>query len=317
MLKIIFFIILILIWMFFMFKNIYNYIFVNDNHENNYIKVYISSYTFINSISWGKLLNPELPIRFTDNKYDCNIILVVNGPDKNDIQFVNDNKNKTIITYMESYLKKDKDDDEKYLSVWSLDKAPNNFEWYFPKTYHEVKKDVPIESKMYGNIISVVLSSIYQLEGHKKRIDFIKFLEKEYSDKINLHIYGRDNEFNFKNYIGPLKDDDKSNALLPYKYHFNCENTLDVENYITEKFVDAILCENYIFYGGPKNIKNVYNDNCYSLLDMDDFEKSAQIIVKMIENNTWNEYLKSIRKLKKYILDTKTLSIRILNDIQK
>lgn len=292
------------------------FIFFTKIVTTDYIRVYLSSYMFENDECkkrWEHLLNPELPIRFTYIIDDCDIIFIVNGPNEEDEEYINQNPKKCIITFMESYLGK-KPSDNKYLSVWDFHSEPNNFEWYFPMEFNNVKKQVFKESKIHGNTISIIVSSLYELEGHKKRIDFIKYLEDNYSDKIKLHIYGKDNAHNFKNYIGPLVNNDKSNALIPYKYHFNCENTF-VDGYITEKFTDGILCENYIFYGGPKNVHDFYNKECYTLLDMNDFETSANLIIKIIENNEWNKKIHSIRKLKQYILDTKTLSVRILNEL--
>lgn len=280
-------------------------------------KVYISGHMFTNqewNSMWGKMLNPSLPIVFTTHRNDANIILVINQPHPTDVEFVNSNKGKTIIAHMEYYLER-VPDPENYLDVWTHDRALNNVEWFFPATYDQVKQTVPTTTKTKGNVVSVVLSSNYTLDGHKKRIDFVKYLEDHYPE-IELDIYGRDNDFGFKNYQGVLPNDDKSEALYPYKYHFNCENAF-VDNYITEKFTDGILCETYLFYGGPTNVLDVYPTTAYSLLDMDNFDASAQAIKNKIQSDAYECELENIRALKDYILTWYSLSPRLARVIQE
>lgn len=302
--------IIFIIFSLYLFRCIYYH---KENLE--YVKVYPTGHFDTTDKwikSWEKMLDPSLPVSFTNKKDDATIILVINTPKDCDKEFVKNNKHKTIICQMEPWLI-EIDDPENYLDIWFHDRALNNVEWYFPATFDCVKKDIPIQEKTKDNTISVVLSSNYSLDGHKKRIDFIKYLENHH-ENIKLDIYSATNDFNFKNYKGPI--DDKSSAMIPYKYHFNCENTF-TNNYITEKFTDGILCENYLFYGGAPNINNVYPGSSYTLLDMNDFEKSAQMIIDCINDNVFDRELDNIRKLKQYILNTYTLSPRILKVVEQ
>lgn len=110
-----------------------------------------------------------------------------------------------------------------------------------------------------GDRISVVISSKYDLEGHKKRIDFIKYLEK-YSQ-------------------------------------------LELD----------ILCETFLFYGGPSNVLNIYPQYGYQLLDMDNFEKSMNIMENCISKNVFN--LENIRAIKNTILYKNSFSPRIMKTL--
>lgn len=261
---------------------------------------------------WEKMLDLNLPIRFTTNSY-CDIIFVINEPHELDIDFVNKNKYKTIVAHMEPtpYLNEQEDiDSTNYLDTWIHKNTLNNIEWFFPITFSQIKNPVYLTEKTMGDRISIVISSKYDLEGHKKRIKFIKYLEK--NSNLKLDIYGADNKFKFKNYKGKVPDDDKSKVLIPYKYHFNCENYF-IDNYITEKFTDSMLCETFLFYGGPSNVLNIYPQYGYQLLDMDDFEKSMNIMENCISNDVFN--LKNIREIKHAILYQNSISYRIMKTI--
>lgn len=271
------------------------------------IKLYISSIAADLRTAWRKMLHPGLPVVFAPSIEEADVILVVNGAETPHADYINKNKNKTIIAKMEpddQHVEGESD----YLAVWNVKNGLNGTDWFFPASYSEIAQDIPPSRVTQGDAVSVVMSSKYYFPGHKKRIDFIKYLEKYHPD-IDLHIYGADNTFKFKKYKGPV--DDKSDALIPYKYHFNCENSF-INNYITEKFTDAILCETFNFYGGPPNTVDFYNPAAYELLDMDDFEGSALKIANGIKTDKWGTQLQEIRAVKKDVLENKSLSPRIL-----
>ena len=46
---------------------------------------------------WEQMLDPYLPVKFTTNSYNCDVIFVINKPHTTDMQFVSENKYKTII----------------------------------------------------------------------------------------------------------------------------------------------------------------------------------------------------------------------------
>lgn len=301
--------IIILILIAILFLIIRNFTFNNTR----YINIFLTGNSFISEEwvkKWEKMLDPSLPIRFTTTSSYCDVIFVINEPHKMDTDFVYKNKHKTIIAHMEPvpYLSTQEiDSPEQYLGVWTHKNTLNNVEWFFPMTFSQISKPISLKEKIMGDKISIVISSKYDLEGHKKRIDFIKFIEK--NSNLELDIYGATNEFDFKNYKGQVPDNDKSKVLIPYKYHFNCENYF-IDNYITEKFNDAILCETFLFYGGPSNVVNIYPQHGYQLLDMNDFEKSMKMIENCISKNAFN--LKNIREIKDIILYKNSFSHRIM-----
>lgn len=151
------------------------------------------------------------------------------------------------------------------------------------------------------DVVSSMCSSKYFDEGHIARIDFLKFLEQK--GDVKLDIYSWDNQHNFKNYRGPMNQYvDKSKGYTPYKYYFMVENNYE-ENFITEKIWEPILCETLVFYYGCPNVCDYIDPEAYVQLDMNDFEKSYQIIKRAIEEDWWSKRIETIRREKKKILD--------------
>ena len=177
--------------------------------------------------------------------------------------------------------------------------AYNNNEWHIGKSYKELL-EIKIE-KTFQSEISTVLSDKYIDTGHIHRIDFVKFLERK---NVPIHVYGG-NKFNWKDYKGTLPYHKKDEGLFPYKYTFNAENN-SIENYYTEKIIDAILSECLIFYWGCSNISNYIDERAYVKLNMDNFEESLEIINKAIEEDWWSKRIEYIRNAK----------LKILNELQ-
>jgi hypothetical protein len=74
-------------------------------------------------------------------------------------------------------------------------------------------------------------------------------------------------------------------------------------NFITEKLWEPILCESLCFYYGCPNVGDYIDSRAFVLLDMNDFEKSYQIIKKAIQEDWWSDRINIIRKEKQKILN--------------
>ena len=171
----------------------------------------------------------------------------------------------------------------------------NNIEWWIDKTYYQLSTEQINKTKL----ISSITSDLYIQYGHKKRVDFLKFLENK---DFKLDLFGRSNKFKLKNYKGELPGQIKDNGILPYKYTIACENSSEL-NYFTEKIVDAILGECLCFYWGCPNLSDYIDKMAYIQLDMNDFDKSFNIIVNAIETNEWEKRINIIQKEKYKILN--------------
>ncbi len=194
----------------------------------------------------------------------------------------------------------------------------NNNEWHLGSNWSKLStnSDELFLGKKDG--FSTVVSSLYEMDGHKKRIDFMKHVEKNWSSlgcQGPLDIFGRDNKHEFKNYRGSLVSHNKDLGLFPYKYTFISENC-ELENYFTEKIIDPILAETLCFYWGCPNLSDFIDPQAFIVLDLEDFDASLKIIKSSIENNEWEKRLPIIRKEKKKLLDHYSFFPRIEGIIQ-
>jgi len=174
----------------------------------------------------------------------------------------------------------------------------NSVEWHLSKTYSELLT-MKIEKT---KILSSVTSSEFRLPGHIKRINLLAHFV---SNKLEFDLYGKTNVFGFKNYVGSLPFYAKDDGIFPYKYTIACENA-SVENYFTEKIVDAILGDCLCFYYGCPNIDSYIDNRAYILINPDDPKGSLKIIKNAIENGEWEKRIDIIRQEK----------LKILNEIQ-
>lgn len=268
---------------------------------------------------WEKKLDkinyPDIEITTLREEADFYIVFNKPSPTEGEFDFMND---KTILIRMEPFMEENvhmwgdwaKPDYTKFKSVISPPECLNFVEWHLNKTFDELKNNIFEKTK--GDTVSVILSDKYQDEGQMKRIDFIRYLQENYSDRINLDVYGKGNlsRWGIKNHLGELPLYEKDDGILPYKYHFNCENSYKL-NYITEKFYDAILGNTFIFYSGAFNTNSIYPNGGFLFLDLDDFKTSAELIVKAIKNNKYETERNKIEKLKLDILDKCLISKRL------
>jgi hypothetical protein len=188
----------------------------------------------------------------------------------------------------------------------------NNTEWHLSPSYETINS-IEIKKK-YDNVLSVVVSDKNYDPGHIARLNFIRELDERCYNKtlpFEIHIYGSPN-LNLKNYKGSLPRNAKDEGLFPYKYHFNAENNA-IDNYITEKFTDAILSECFMFYWGCPNIDFYHDSKCFSLLSLkkEDLEKDINTIYTSMKEDYYSKNLNNIREAKQKILKTYNLFPRL------
>ncbi len=186
-------------------------------------------------------------------------------------------------------------DPTRFLEVRARDRFPSFCEWHLGSTYDELSSQ-PIE-KTRG--LSSVTSSLYIHPGHRKRVDFIRHLERRGTP---IDVFGKTNEVGFEHYRGPLPAFRKEAGLFPYRYTFAAENHAE-NNYVTEKLVDAVLSECLCFYWGCPNLAEYIDPRAFIALDLDDLEGSARTIEDAIESNAWERRLDIIRREKRRLLE--------------
>ena len=247
-------------------------------------------------------------IELTWSNDNVDFYVIINKPQPGD-HFIPE---KTIVTHMEPWCYNNSQqwgvktwgqwatpDESLFLQVRPHTKYLNTTFWQLKTSYSEFKKMFDIQKR---GIISSICSSKYFDPGHVKRIDFLKYCESKNDPMVKIHIYNHDNDHKFKNYMGPHEPGNKDMGIMPYKYYFMPENNQE-HNFITEKIWEPLLCECLCFYWGCPNISEWIDERAFILLDMDDFDKSFNIVRDAIVTDQWSKRLDVIRREKQKVLD--------------
>lgn len=254
---------------------------------------------------WNKMKKNDKIILVS--KEPCDYYVVINSTNEKI------DPKKTFVFQMEPYMKYNNwgewgvPDTKKFLKVFTHESHYNNIEWHLSKTYNElINMDIKKEER---NCLSTILSRKYNDIGQKKRVDFVKFLEK---NNVSIHVYG-ENKFDYKEYKKSLPYHCKDDGLFPYKYTFNAENN-SIPNYFTEKLVDGILAECLVFYWGCPNIEDYIDEKAFVRLTFN-FEEDLKTIKKAIEEDLWSKRIPYIRAAKKKILEELQFFSRLETEI--
>jgi len=232
-------------------------------------------------------------ITWEDDNIDYYII--INFPQKNDFYI----PEKTIIFQMEP---------DVLSSAWDYWVHPDENKFLFVANHKNYLNGVQLQIRTIPtiypenrkNLLLSIQSNNYVLNGHIKRINFIKELEKRNKDLIE--IYGRANYHKFKNYKGQVINDSKEKCFELYKYYFQAENNWE-HNYATEKIWEPIVCECLCFYWGCPNLEDYLDPLCFVRLDLDNIDQSIDIIETAIREDWWSQRIEIIRKEKQKIIN--------------
>lgn len=257
---------------------------------------------------WNKLTKGNYTwnnIQFTWETNNIDYYIIINKPNNDYFDPA-----RTIIFHMEPYYTQTgintwgewaQPDETKFLQVQSHKNACNVASWQINQTYAELSKDETLV-KHNHNMISTVCSSKYQDDGHQKRINFLRYIEAKNDPVVSFRLYNRENLAGFKNFTPIPAFSGKEIGLMKYKYYFMCENNAE-HNYITEKLWEPILCHCLCFYWGCPNVSDYIDPRAFVQLDMNDFEKSFEIVKQAIQENWWEQRLPFIREERKKILE--------------
>jgi len=161
----------------------------------------------------------------------------------------------------------------------------------FSKDYNELKlTKTPKKNKL----ISIISSSKNGTKGHKERLDFVKQIEKEFKNDID--IYGR----------GIKTFEDKWDVIAPYKYHIVIEN-FSTKDYWTEKIADCYLAGAYPFYFGCTNISDYFSKNSFTWININNTKEAIEQVKLLIRENKYEKSIKEIEVAKNKILDEYSL----------
>jgi len=89
----------------------------------------------------------------------------------------------------------------------------------------------------------------------------------------------------------------RQDALIDYRFNIAIENEYQ-DNWITEKFYDCILTDTIPIYFGCKNIKEIYPEDGYILIDNIDNLEEINDLLKNINDDAENIYKQKINGLR-------------------
>jgi hypothetical protein len=165
---------------------------------------------------------------------------------------------------------------------------PWHIGYYINKFDYDELKGLELPRKT--GLISAITSNKAVTEGHKKRIDFIFQLKEYFKDEMD--IFGR----------GFNDIEDKSLAILGYKYHIVIENS-SFRHYWTEKLSDAYLGFSYPIYYGCPNLNDFFPVDSFTIINIDNLDSSIKTIENIIQSNYFDRYANEILKSRNLILD--------------
>ena len=149
--------------------------------------------------------------------------------------------------------------------------------------------DLAVGNPVKTKLCSVVCSSNATTKGHRKRIEFVDLLQKEFGDRIDF--YGR----------GRREMADKDEALAHYRFHIALENSVH-SDYWTEKLADPFLRGCYPIYNGCPNLSNYFPDGSYSRIDLAKPRAALAIVRAVLESDIDRQQAAGLAEAKRRIL---------------
>lgn len=129
--------------------------------------------------------------------------------------------------------------------------------------------------------LSIVVSNI----SSYKRYDFVKNL---LNSDLDFDMYGRGWNISDSRYKGYITN--KIDALKDYEFSICLENSVEY-GYISEKFIDSVLCETIPIYYGSKDVEKWYGD-CFEYIDIES-RNSIENLKSIINGNKKYDFLKA------------------------
>jgi hypothetical protein len=172
--------------------------------------------------------------------------------------------------------------------IYTQPTLPWHFGHYINKYDYNELKDMTCPPKT--RLISAITSNKVVTPGHRKRLDFIMNLKEYFKDKLD--IFGRGINF----------VEDKSSAILDYKYHIVVENS-SFEHYWSEKLADSYLGYSYPVYFGCPNINDYFSKNALTKIDINNLKSSIEIIEDVTGSGCFDYCSKDVRKARSQVLD--------------
>lgn len=180
-------------------------------------------------------------------------------------------------------------------------RAEGCFTWLNQRSYDEnaAARDYP-----KSELISVVISGkAMKHTEHYKRFTLVSHLQKNIPELI---WYGHG--------VRPLKH--KYEAMDGYRYHLAIENHIHPFHW-SEKLSDSMLSLCLPFYAGDPRVDDIFPEESFIRLPIDDHEEALRIIKEAIANNEYEKRLPAIREARRRIIERYNLFSQIARVIDE
>jgi len=138
-------------------------------------------------------------------------------------------------------------------------------------------------------LISVLCSAKSITADHRRRLEFVRYLQSELGDQID--VFGS----------GIRSVADKSEAIWPYKYHIVLENDHS-DHFMTEKLPDAYLGWSYPLYFGGNEAYHRFPEGSFTAIDIYQPEQALNVIRNVLASNTYEQSLDRIAEARNNVL---------------
>lgn len=155
--------------------------------------------------------------------------------------------------------------------------------WHVKRSLDELSRMAPFEK---DRALSWVTSDIGLLDGHLKRLTFLKELKKQ----VPFDLYGRG--------FNPVAD--KWDGIAPYRYSIAFENT-NAPLYVTEKLMDCFVSQTMPLYFGSADADRFFPSESFIRIDPDD-PKVFDRIKDVIQSDLWRERRDAILEARRLVL---------------
>lgn len=152
-------------------------------------------------------------------------------------------------------------------------------------SFDELKSEQPEKDRLISTMCS---SRTGRVTLHTRRLNYSRRLQK---DLPELDVFGH----------GIRRIADKAEALRPYKFHVVVENHI-APHHLTEKLPDAFLGFTLPFYYGAPNAADYFPVESFIPIDINDYQRSLDIIRSHLANNEYEDRLPYIRKAREQAL---------------
>ncbi|OPY34120.1 MAG: Glycosyltransferase family 10 (fucosyltransferase) [Methanomassiliicoccales archaeon PtaU1.Bin124] len=155
------------------------------------------------------------------------------------------------------------------------------------KDYDELKGMGEVQK---DRMVSVITSDKAITKGHQRRLAFVRRLEKEFGNEMDVFI------------TSGMGLEDKWDAIGRYRYHLALENSV-FKDYWTEKVADPFLSLSYPFYYGCPNLADYFPADSFRHIDINDYDKAIGAIRLAIDSDLYSSRLASLQEAKRRMLD--------------